>query len=153
MNKYTEEEIAKLQRNLSLIRNAGGWTMQQFGDMIGVTKQTICNLEKDFKDTPTMSLTQYLAIRTVLDYEIKEHPNNELLKSTVNLCLNTDKISKNDSDKMKAFVSGAKKSGLDEEAIIAGVAALLGITVAALISPTAITTAGNWVAKLLFDRK
>ena len=41
----TESEIAKLQDNLLLIRKAGGWSAGEFGDLIGVTKQTISNLE------------------------------------------------------------------------------------------------------------
>lgn len=45
MGKYSDTDITKLQNNLLLIRNAGGWTAEVFGDMIGVTKQTISNLE------------------------------------------------------------------------------------------------------------
>lgn len=153
MKNYTETEIAKLQRNLSLIRNAGGWTMQEFGDMIGVTKQTISNLEKDFGEKPTMSKTQYIAIRAVLDYEMKQNPNNDLLKSAVNLCLNSDTISKEDGEKVKAFMSGAKKSGLDDEAIIAGIAALVGVAAVSLVSPAVVTAAGAWLVKLFGDKK
>ena len=67
MGKYSDTDITKLQNNLLLIRNAGGWTAEVFGDMIGVTKQTISNLEN--KKTE-MTKTQYIAIRAVLDYEI-----------------------------------------------------------------------------------
>lgn len=42
--------------------------MEELGDRIGVTKQTISNLENPNRKT-TMTLTQYLAIRSVLDYE------------------------------------------------------------------------------------
>ena len=45
MKNYTEQEIARLQESLQLIRQSGGWTAEEFGEMIGVTKQTICNLE------------------------------------------------------------------------------------------------------------
>ena len=51
-------------------------------DMIGVTKQTISNLEN--KKTE-MIKTQYIAIRVVLDYEMEENPNREILKSAVKL--------------------------------------------------------------------
>lgn len=50
--------------------------------MIGVTKQTISNLEN--KKTE-MIKTQYIAIRVVLDYEMEENPNREILKSAVKL--------------------------------------------------------------------
>ena len=82
MKNYTEGEIAKLQDNLLLIRKAGGWSAEEFGDMIGVTKQTISNLEN--KKT-LMSKTQYIAIRAVLDYEMAERPDDKVLISTVNL--------------------------------------------------------------------
>ena len=45
MDKYSDKDIIKLQNNLLLIRNAGGWTAETFGDKLGVTKQTISNLE------------------------------------------------------------------------------------------------------------
>ena len=67
MKEYTGSDIERLQDNLALIRKAGGWSAEEFGDMIGVTKQTISNLEN--KKTP-LSKTQYIAIRAVLDYEI-----------------------------------------------------------------------------------
>ena len=46
MQKFTAKEIKNLQNNLQLIRQAGGWSAEEFGEMIGVTKQTIRNLEK-----------------------------------------------------------------------------------------------------------
>ena len=76
MGKYSDTDITKLQNNLLLIRNVGGWTAEVFGDMIGVTKQTISNLEN--KKTE-MTKTQYIAIRAVLDYEMEENPNSCLL--------------------------------------------------------------------------
>lgn len=45
MKNYTEKEITRLQNSLQLIRQAGGWSAEEFGEMIGVTKQTISNLE------------------------------------------------------------------------------------------------------------
>ena len=47
--KSEEEErtIQFLQDNLSTMRKICGWTMQELGDMAGVTKQTISNLENN----------------------------------------------------------------------------------------------------------
>ena len=98
MGKYSDTDITKLQNNLLLIRNAGGWTAEVFGDMIGVTKQTISNLEN--KKTE-MTKTQYIAIRAVLDYEMEENPNREILKSAVNLALHSDEVSEEDQKKIK----------------------------------------------------
>lgn len=64
-----------MQQNLATIRKVAGWTAEQFGEEIGVTRQTISNLER--KKTP-LSKTQYLAMRAVLNQEIIESDNEGL---------------------------------------------------------------------------
>lgn len=44
------EEIIRFQNNMLLIRRTVGWTAEEFGDKIGVTRQTINNLEKNNRD-------------------------------------------------------------------------------------------------------
>lgn len=155
MKNYTESEIAKLQDNLLLIRKAGGWSAEEFGDMIGVTKQTISNLEN--KKT-TMSKIQYIAIRAVLDYEVAERPDDKVFVSTVNLCLNSSELSDADKKKAQAFVEGATKTGLDNAAMVGGLGALIGMAAAeAIIMPLAapgfIGAAGAWLAKIIKNKK
>lgn len=155
MKNYTEKEIAKLQNNLLLIRKAGGWSAEEFGEMIGVTKQTISNLEN--KKT-AMSKIQYIAIRAVLDYEINEHPENKVLTSAVNLSLNSENLSDTDIKKAQAFVEGASKTGLDNEALIGGLAAMIGIVAAEalimpLTSPAVMGAASAWLAKIIKGKK
>jgi len=43
----TDYSISSLQKYLPMLRKLYGWTMEQLGDRIGVTKQTISNLEHD----------------------------------------------------------------------------------------------------------
>ena len=73
--KYPSNEKTRqiLQDNLKSIREILNWTSADLGDLIGVTKHTISNLE-----TKNSKLTKlhYIAIRTVVDFEI------EKLKST-----------------------------------------------------------------------
>ena len=73
--KYPSNEKTRqiLQDNLKSIIEILNWTSADLGDLIGVTKQTISNLE-----TKNSKLTKlhYIAIRTVVDFEI------EKLKST-----------------------------------------------------------------------
>ena len=127
MGKYSDTDITKLQNNLLLIRNAGGWTAEVFGDMIGVTKQTISNLEN--KKTE-MTKTQYIAIRAVLV------------------------VSEEDQKKIQAFVSGAQKTGLDSAAVIAGIEAIIGVVASeAIASPALIAASGAWLAKLLKSKR
>ena len=119
--------------------------------MIGVTKQTISNLEN--KKT-VMSKTQYIAIRAVLDYEIAERKDDQVLASTVNLCLNKENLSEDDRKKAQAFVSGATKAGLDSAAVVAGLATLVGMTAMELLaSPIVIGATSAWIAKLLKGKK
>ena len=70
-----EKRIKLFQKNLGTIRKVAGWTAERFGEEIGVTRQTISNLEKG--RTP-MTKTQYLACRAVLTYEIAESENQGL---------------------------------------------------------------------------
>ena len=155
MKDYTGSDIERLQDNLALIRKAGGWSAEEFGEMIGVTKQTISNLEN--KKTP-LSKTQYIAIRAVLDYEIAERAkggDDTALASTVNICLNSEGLSSEDIKKAQAFVEGATRTGLDKAAIAGGLAALLG-AVAAEAIPLAMPVLAEsalWIAKLLKKKK
>lgn len=148
MKNYTEQEITRLQESLQLIRQAGGWSAEEFEEMIGVTKQTISNLEN--KKT-VMSKTQYIAIRAVLDWEVAEREDDSLLASTVDLCLNHENISQEDKLKAQAFVSGAKKTGLDNAAIVAGLAALVGFTAAT--TPALLPASALWLSKIIKNRK
>lgn len=63
------QEIERLQNNLLLIRRAAGWTAEELGARIGVTRQTINNLEAKRNK---LNKTQYIAIRTVLDAEMAQ---------------------------------------------------------------------------------
>ena len=150
MKKYTEAEIEKLQNSLLLIRKAGGWSAEDFGDMIGVTKQTISNLEN--KKTK-MTKTQYIAIRAVLDYEMSDRPEDEAFSSVVNMCLNSDTLSESEIKKVQAFIDGASRAKLDNSALMTGLAALVGIAVAEAIRPlTGAPRAGiatEWLARII----
>ena len=78
-------QIACLQKNLSAVRKIAGWTSEQLGEKIGVTKQTISNLENE---KTKMTLTQYIAIRSIIDYEIQTNKENSVLPQVVEVLLN-----------------------------------------------------------------
>lgn len=154
MKDYTELEIEKLQKNLSTIREAGGWSAEEFGKMIGVTRQTIWNLENpNEKNGTKMTKTQYIAIRAVLDYEMAEHPDNKKLIYTVKLFMDSDEISESDAKKAQAFVTGAYKTGLSDKAINEGIAVLLGAATAPIVAaPLIFATAPKWLSKIIKKR-
>lgn len=104
LDKIEEREIQikKLQQNLSSIRKIAGWTAEVLGEKIGVTKQTISNLEN--QKTP-MNFTQYIAIRSVLDYEIEHNKENEVLPKVVMLLLDSDdELDEDDYSKVREVV-------------------------------------------------
>jgi len=72
------EEITRMQKNLLLIRRTVGWTAEEFGEKIGVTRQTINNIESGRNK---LTKTQYIAMRSVLDAEMAQSPDDtEMLK-------------------------------------------------------------------------
>jgi transcriptional regulator with XRE-family HTH domain len=97
-----EQQIKRLQQNLSSIRKIAGWTAEALGEKIGVTKQTISNLEN--KKSP-MNFTQYIAIRSVLDYEIEINKENEVLPKVIALLLDSDdELDEDDYSKVQEVV-------------------------------------------------
>ena len=72
------DSIDRMQKNLLLIRRTIGWTADEFGNRIGVTRQTINNLEAGRNK---LSKTQYIAMRSILDAEMTQYPDEtEMLK-------------------------------------------------------------------------
>lgn len=128
-------EIKKLQHNLSSLRKLAGWTAEDLGRKVGVTKQTVSNLENC---RTSMSKIQYIAIRTILDYEARSNQN---LARALHLVLDdrdaTIEEHKANEDKVKA-VAAATAAGVCSTAI----AALLGAASFVL---------GAWLAAIMDD--
>lgn len=95
-------QIKRLQQNLSSIRKIAGWTAEVLGEKIGVTKQTISNLENN---KSIMNFPQYIAIRSVLDAEIANNTENELLPKIVAILLDSeDELDEDDYSKVQDVV-------------------------------------------------
>lgn len=96
------KQIKRLQQNLSSIRKIAGWTAEVLGEKIGVTKQTVSNIENN---KSTMNFSQYIAIRSVLDAEIANNKDNELLPKVVAILLDSeDEINEDDYSKIQDVV-------------------------------------------------
>lgn len=74
------DEILRMQANLLLIRRAVGWSAEEFGNQIGVTRQTINNIETGRN---RLTKTQYIAMRSVLDAEIARYPDETDMLRTI----------------------------------------------------------------------
>ena len=75
-----------MQVSLKQIRQVLGFGVQEFGDLIGLTRQTINNLETQKNK---MSSIQYIAICAVIDNCLKDKPELLPILSTI-LCSNED---------------------------------------------------------------
>ena len=143
-------DIKKLQQNLSSIRKIAGWTAQDLGNKIGVTKQTISNLENQKTE---MTLTQYIAIRTVLDYEIDNNKSNEVLPQVVHILLDVpdNEISDEEHKRINQAVTtlaAASVGGIGLASLVSVSAGLLGGIAGLTLTNTAVGAA-LWMKKLM----
>jgi len=150
-NKTKQLEL--LQENLQTIRKLAGWSIDDLGERIGVTKQTISNIEN--KRT-TITLTQYIAIRSVLDYEMQEHPENEVLSKSIALLLDEEEnMNKDEYSKIKESIetiAAATAGGAEKKALSNMFNAVVGSSVMGLV-PTVGMVGGEWLRNIMQGRK
>lgn len=166
----TDEE--KLQKYLPLIRNAAGWTAEDLGTKIGLTKQTISNLENQ---KTRMSKTQYLAIQMVISQKIATTPDDLTLANVMKLVMDTDEeqtinydaipqamaaVAHLDSEKFTSIRKKGRNASAVEAAIgsavggIAGAMSMLGLgPVGAVHAAILGATIAPWLAKALNGEK
>ena len=120
------KQIKKLQKNLSSIRKIAGWTAATLGEKIGVTKQTISNLEN--QKTP-MNFTQYIAIRAVLDAEVENNKDNTVLPKVIAILLDSNDELDDDTyeevQKSVEQVAASTVGGVSGAALVSVFAALV----------------------------
>jgi len=167
------EEITRMQQNLLLIRRTVGWTAEEFGEKIGVTRQTINNIESGRNK---LTKTQYIAMRSVLDAEIIQSPQDtEMLKVLLDVLVDSpEKYSDEDAEAMvvkanmmsPSILAGTtSRSDVSKEWIKSNketdswsvIASLLGTAGAGLIGPTKIVgsfaLASAWLLKTIGNGK
>ena len=145
-----------MQNDLLLIRRTVGWTSAEFGDQIGVTRQTINNIESGRNK---LTKTQYIAMRSVIDAEIVKHPEEtQMVKTLLDMLIDhPENYSKADYNEL------IEKANLMSPSILAGTAtretvskewmkaagAVVAGTVAVPLAGAPIVGAvvGGWLAK------
>ncbi len=151
------EEITRMQDNLLLIRRTVGWTATDFGEKIGVTRQTINNIESGRNK---LTKTQYIAMRSILDAEINRSPDDtEMLKILLDVLIDNPQ---NYSEETRSEL--VDKANLLSPGILVGTAtrkkvstewmAVAGIILGAgMLSSTAtvigITAVGSWLKNII----
>lgn len=118
-------QISKLQSNLASIRKIAGWTAEVLGNKIGVTKQTISNLENN---KTAMNFIQYIAIRSVLDAEIAQNTENKVLPQVIAILLDSnDEVDNEEYEEIQKSVetlSAVANGGVKGAALLSALTAL-----------------------------
>lgn len=155
------EEIIRMQENLLLIRRTVGWTATEMGEKIGVTRQTINNIESGRNK---LTKTQYIALRSVLDAEINSSPEDtEMLSVLLEVLVDNpekygEKVRSVLADKANLMAPGILVGSASREKVskawMADAAALVGIAMLP-IAPfgLGIACAGGWLLKVLNKNK
>lgn len=73
-------QIQIMQDNLCDLRKIAGWTAETLAGKLGITKQTISNLENQ---KVKLSRIQYIAIRAVFECEAASNSNNTTLRKVM----------------------------------------------------------------------
>lgn len=80
MSAKMKVEIQIMQDNLCELRKIAGWTAETLGGKLGITKQTISNLENQ---KVKLSRVQYIAIRSVFECEVAMSRDNTTLRKVM----------------------------------------------------------------------
>lgn len=158
------KEVIRMQKYLLLIRRTVGWTAKEFGEKIGVTRQTINNIEGGRYD---LTKTQYIAMRSVLDAEMAQSPEDtEMLRTLLEILVDhPEKYSKSEREQLlskanmlsPAILSGASTRKEVSKEWISAASAICGSALAII---SAITMAKKtaypisrsaWLTKIMSD--
>ena len=146
---------------LAACSDEAGWTAEELGDRIGVTRQTINNLEAKRNK---LNKTQYIAIRAVIEAEMAKAPEEtEMLGCLLEIFVdNPEKYNEKDKEELLAkanMLTPAILAGTTSRKAVSkelmGVAGAMGLTVAIVNPVLAVgaAVAGTWLAKILKDKE
>lgn len=151
----TNDKMLRLQKNLSIIRKLAGWTAEDLGERIGVTRQTITNIEKS--EMLSMTKTQYIAIRAVFEFEIEES-KNEILAESLSVLVDAEDLSDDQSKRIEEAVNSinsSKSHRISNKLVLTVMAAMLatlgpiGGVALSQAAKKAATTVPKWLSDLL----
>lgn len=153
-------EIKRFQDNLLLIRRTVGWTAEEFGERIGVTRQTINNLEAK---RSTLNKTQYIAMRAVLDAEMARVPEEtEMLGCLLDVFVdNPDKYNEEvkkelliKANMLTPSILAGTTSRKDVSKEIMSIAGAMGLVVGmALPLLRATISVSSWLTEIIKDKE
>lgn len=146
MDDLTKVKIARFQDGLPAIRKAAGWSAEDLGEILDVTRQTIVNLET--KQT-AMTKVQYLALRSVF----KEEPparENETVSKLITTLVDLDQLDEKDRVEIKRVVNeAAQRVGRRAGAAAMGAAIVPAVT--PLLAGIALAASAGAIVSALSD--
>ncbi len=117
-----DPEIRRFQRNMETLRKVAGLSAEELGRTIGVSKQTIRNMEAA-DPAAAISTDNYINLRNAIEDVADQHEGrgDHLLRETIEVLLN-DPSEKEDEAEKEArerilFINKAKKGGADGKEI------------------------------------
>ncbi len=148
--------IARFQSCLPTLRKVAGWTAEDLGNKLDVSRQTIINLESKKIE---MTKIQYIAFRTVFEAEATTS-NNDTLGNLIKILVDSDSVPDEKKDELKQTVSAAVSSvgprAGSEAASKKAIKALelplslLGVLAGGLLVSK---STANWLFDVLTDKK
>ena len=93
---WTREKVDTFQSNMKMIRLTMQMSERELGDLVGVTKQTINNMET--KRTP-LKAYQYIAFTQVINYIVDNEPERIISMDHLKMLLNGDIVLDVNGDK------------------------------------------------------
>ncbi len=156
------DEIARMQENLLLIRRTVGWTAEEFGQRIGVTRQTINNIESG---RSRLTKTQYIAMRSILDAEVLQSPpeETEMLRLVLDALVDhPEDYSAEERARIRekanmlapAILAGATTRADVSKQWLKDVGALAGLSAGALLGALGVSVGlSSWLGKALGGKR
>ena len=114
MKNEQDLRLERLQANLPAIRKIAGWRAVDLGNLLGITKQSVSNLETH---KSKITLMQYIAIRHMIDFQVASHPENTALAKIVPLLLDAPPLCSEEYERIKRAaeeMSNAASGGVSD---------------------------------------
>lgn len=161
--------VERLRENLPEIRKIAGWSGEELGGMLGLSRQSVSKLETGLS---TITVAQYIAIRHLLDAWMTRRPENKTLPRVITLLLDDRRIWGAEYTKLQRIVKAiaATATGGAEQAAVDAIAKVLldewegpareychtklqEPMIADKVDVTADTEPGDWTEIILSGRK
>ena len=152
MDTNPDRKISRFQTSLSTLRKVAGWSAEELGNKLDLTRQSIMNLETG---QTKMSKIQYIAFRAVFMDEILEG-KNEALGRLLETMVDNDETTDEDRGRLKGAVDDAvssvgRRTGSKAAGLVAAGAAIaaLGAMTTGPLGTLAMIAASKWLAEMI----